>query len=100
MRFLTKLIWIILGLVLFCFAMLAVNQEHVALRFLVWETPEHSLFWWLLLAFVLGLLVGSVSVGIVALKHRLHERALGKQLARSQQETTRLKAQLDTPPPM
>ena len=32
-------------------AALAVNQEPVSLRFLVWHTPQWSVFWWLFIAF-------------------------------------------------
>ena len=91
MGFLAKLAWFVIGLVVFCFAVLAVNQDQTALRFLVWQTPEISLFWWLLLAFAVGLTVGGVSIGLVSLKHRLNERALARQLAASQQEIERLK---------
>jgi uncharacterized integral membrane protein len=97
MGLLRKLTGIVVGLFLFCFAMLAVNQDHVAVRFLGWQTGEYSLFWWLLLAFVSGLLLGSISIGLVSLKHRRHERSLARQLLGSQAETSRLKAQLDTP---
>jgi len=91
MGFLAKLIWFAIGLLVFCFAILAVNQDETALRFLVWSTAPVSLFWWLLLAFVLGLVVGGTSVALVSLKHRLHERSLGRQLAASQQELVKLK---------
>lgn len=91
MGFLAKLTWFLIGLLVFCFAVLAVNQEAAALKFLVWRTPEISLFWWLLLAFVIGLIVGATSVALVSLKHRLNERSLARQLAASQQEIVRLK---------
>jgi len=94
MNFLAKLTWFLIGLLVFCFAMLAVNQETAALRFLVWQSPEYSLFWWLLLAFVIGLVVGGTTVGLVSLRHRLNERSLARQLTASQQELLRLK----TPP--
>lgn len=91
MTLLARLAWILIGVLLFCFAVLAVNQEAVALRFLAWRTPEISLFWWLLLAFVAGLVVGGTSIGLVSIRHRLHERTLARQLAASQQELVRLK---------
>jgi len=89
--FVTRMVWILVGVAVFCFAILAVNQEHTALRFLVWQTPEISLFWWLLLAFVLGLVVGGTTVGLVSLKHRFHERTLARELAETQRELGRLK---------
>jgi uncharacterized integral membrane protein len=91
MAFLAKLAWFLIGLLLFCFAVLAVNQEAAALRFLVWRSPEISLFWWLLLAFVAGLLVGGITVWLASVKHRLNARSLARQLAASQQEVARLK---------
>ena len=43
----------------FLFAALAVNQEQVALTFAVWQTPfTLSIFWWLLAALVIGILLG------------------------------------------
>lgn len=92
MTWLAKLVWFLIGLFLFCFAVLAVNQEMVALRFLVWRTPELSLFWWLLLAFVAGLVIGGASMGLVSLRHRMNARTLARQLAASQQEVVRLKS--------
>ncbi len=46
---------------LFLFALIAVNQEEVSIRFLVWRTPEWSLFWWLLIAFLAGVAVGALA---------------------------------------
>ena len=46
---------------LFLFALIAVNQEEVSIRFLVWRTPEWSLFWWLLIAFLAGVAVGTLA---------------------------------------
>ena len=91
MTFLARIAWFLVGLVVFSFAVLAVNQDQSALRFLVWQTPAISLFWWLLLAFVAGLLVGGATVGLISLKHRLRARTLARQLALSEQEVTRLK---------
>ncbi|NBC22210.1 MAG: DUF1049 domain-containing protein, partial [Gammaproteobacteria bacterium] len=65
MRALAKLFWAALAIVLFFFALLAVNQGQVALRFLSWETPELSVFWWLLVAFFLGALVTAAGFGLV-----------------------------------
>jgi len=91
MTFLARIAWFLVGLVVFSFAVLAVNQDQAALRFLVWQTPAVSLFWWLLLAFVTGLVVGGTTVGLLSLKHRLRARTLARQLALAQQELTRLK---------
>lgn len=86
MSAIAKLLWLLLALVLFCFAVLAVNQSEVALKFLVWETPQISLFWWLLSAFVLGFVLASIGYSVVSLRIRMQNRALNKRLNRMQQE--------------
>ena len=64
-----------LALCVAVFGLLAVNQTPVSLRFLIWETPSVSLFWWLLLAFVLGLLLGGLSALIGGMRRRARQRA-------------------------
>ena len=91
MRGLAKLFWAVLAILLFCFALLAVNQGQVALRFLSWETPEVSVFWWLLLAFFLGVAVTSAGFGLVTLRLRLRQRSLGKQLEAADRELKALR---------
>jgi uncharacterized integral membrane protein len=83
---LRRLLWAIAAIVLFFFALLAVNQGPVALRFLRWETPEISVFWWLLASFLLGVLCASLGYGVAALRSRLRQRALNKQLDDSRRE--------------
>ncbi|MEQ8859215.1 MAG: lipopolysaccharide assembly protein LapA domain-containing protein [Pseudomonadales bacterium] len=91
MRALAKLFWAVLAILLFCFALLAVNQGQVALRFLSWQTPEVSVFWWLLLAFFLGVAVSAIGFGLVTLRLRLRQRSLGKQLEASDRELKELR---------
>ena len=85
MKTLARLFWAALAIVLFCFALLAVNQAQVALRFLDWQTPEVSVFWWLLLAFLLGLVVAALGFGLAS------QRALNKELDASRRELERLR---------
>ena len=59
---------------LFLFALIAVNQEAVAVRFLVWRTPEWSLFWWLLIAFSAGVGVGALASLPSRIKGALRQR--------------------------
>lgn len=92
MKFLIRLCWVLLGVMLFCFALLAVNQTQVALRFLSWQTPEVSVFWWLLAAFVTGLLAGALGVGLSSLRLRLRQRSLGRELQASKGELQKLRA--------
>lgn len=91
MKTLARLFWAALAIVLFCFALLAVNQAQVALRFLDWQTPEVSVFWWLLLAFLLGLVVAALGFGLASLRMRLRQRALNKELDASRRELERLR---------
>ena len=68
------------ALALFVFAAIAVNQEEISLRFLAWQTPALSVFWWLLLALILGLTLGlAAAMGIItrqAMRNRRLRRAL------------------------
>ncbi len=92
MKFLIRMCWVLLAVALFCFALLAVNQDQVTLRFLSWQTPEVSVFWWLLAAFLLGLILGSVAVGLGSLRLRLKQRSLGRELQASRGELQKLRA--------
>jgi uncharacterized membrane protein YciS (DUF1049 family) len=91
MRALAKLFWTALAILLFCFALLAVNQGQVALRFLTWETPEVSVFWWLLLAFFLGATVCALGFGLMTVRLRLRQRSLDRQLQASRSELEKLR---------
>jgi hypothetical protein len=81
---LVRLFWIVFALLFFLFALLAVDQEVVALRLLSWRSPELSVFWWLLLAFSLGVVLSSIGFGLMTLRLRwLHRRQLaGKDSSR------------------
>lgn len=59
---------------LFLFALIAVNQEAVSIRFLVWRTPEWSLFWWLLIAFSAGLALGALASLPARIRGALRQR--------------------------
>lgn len=91
MAWLIRLFWAALALLLFFFAALAVNQGHIALEFLIWRTPEISVFWWLLAAFSLGLLVGITGLTLVSMKQSLRNRRLAKQLQQRDQELQQLR---------
>ena len=58
MTWMRRVLAVLLALVLFLFAVVAVNQEQISLRFLAWHTPTLSVFWWLLISLLLGLLLG------------------------------------------
>lgn len=91
MRLLGKLFWVALAVVVFCFALLAVNQSQVSLRFLAWQTPEVSVFWWLLAAFLLGAAVSALGFGVSSLRMRMRQRALNKELDTSRRELEKLR---------
>ena len=91
MKALGRLVWAALAVVLFCFALLAVNQSQVALRFLAWQTAEVSVFWWLLLAFLLGATVSALGFGLASLRLRMRQRTLNKELDASKRELEKLR---------
>ena len=91
MSWLSRLLWGCLALAAFFFAALAVNQSQVGLRFMIWETPQISVFWWLLLAFAVGLAIGLVAVSLVSVRARLHQRSLSRKLAASEKEVHQLR---------
>jgi uncharacterized integral membrane protein len=74
LNFLVRLFWVVFALLLFVFALLAVDQESVALRLLSWRTPEVSVFWWLLLAFTLGAVLSGIGFGLMSLRLRWRHR--------------------------
>ena len=86
MTWLAKLFWAVLAILLFFLAALAVNQEPVALHFLNWQTPEWSVFWWLLAAFGLGLLMGLFGITVLTTRLSLRNRKLTRQLGHAEQE--------------
>jgi uncharacterized membrane protein YciS (DUF1049 family) len=90
MSWLSRLLWGALALAAFLFAALAVNQSPVSLRFMIWETPEVSVFWWLLLAFAAGLAVGLAGASLVSVRARFRQRALSRKLATSEKAVRQL----------
>ena len=62
------------AIALFLFALIAVNQEEVSIRFLAWRTPEWSLFWWLLIAFAAGVAVGALALLPARIRSTLRQR--------------------------
>ena len=62
------------AIALFLFALIAVNQEEVSIRFLAWRTPEWSLFWWLLIAFSAGVAVGALALLPARIRGAIRQR--------------------------
>ena len=71
---------------LFLFAVIAVNQEQVSIRFLNWRSPELSLYWWLLIAFLAGAAVGAAALLPGRARSALRNRRLRKALNESNQQ--------------
>ncbi len=91
MAWLIRLFWAALALLVFFFAALAVNQGHIALEFLIWRTPEISVFWWLLVAFALGIFTAISGLTLISMKQGLRNRRLTKQLGERDQELQKLR---------
>ena len=85
MSWLARVFWALLAILLFFLAALAVNQEPVVLRFLSWQTPSISVFWWLLAAFGAGLLLGLLGITVMTTRLSLKNRKLVKQLGNAEQ---------------
>ena len=60
MTFIRKVLFFILLVFLFVIALLAAadNSDAVALKFLDWRSPVWPVSWWMLMAFVIGVLFG------------------------------------------
>ncbi len=81
MNVLLRALIVLAALVLFVFAIVAVNQEQISLRFLAWRTPSLSVFWWLFLALILGLILGfTAALGIIG-QQSIRNRRLRRELA-------------------
>ena len=66
----------------FVFAALAVNQQQVALSCVSWQTPfTLSIFWWLLMALLLGIFLGWFYNWVRYFPLRRHLRRIKKSLA-------------------
>ena len=86
MSWLKSLFFFCLLLLVFLFAALAVNQQQVALSFVSWKTPfTLSIFWWLLMALVLGIVLGWFYNLVRHLPLRMQVRKLKKALAAAEQ---------------
>ncbi len=71
----------ILTIGLLFFSAIAANQEEISLRFAVWETPfKISVYWWLLIAFGLGIFIGLLNTFFVNAGLRLENKRLHKKL--------------------
>ena len=88
MNLIRSVVTIVILLAAFIMAALAVNQSAVSLNFMLWQTPELSIFWWLLGAFALGMTVGLINTLWLNLKHRRANKKLQQQLAAKDKAAT------------
>ena len=82
---------VLAALVLFLLAVVAVNQEQISLKFLAWQSPPLSLFWWLLIALLLGLALGLVAALGMSAKRSMRSRRLHRELHAANAELQRLR---------
>ena len=74
------LIFILIISLLF-FSAIASNQEEITLRFAAWETPfKISVYWWLPIAFGLGIFIGLLNTLFVNTRLRFENRRLHKRV--------------------
>jgi len=60
---------------------LSVNQEEIALRFAIWKTPfEISVYWWLLVAFGLGVFAGFLNSLFINVRLRIENKRINRSL--------------------
>lgn len=67
------------------------NRGLVALRFLGWSTPELSIYWWLVAAFVLGVCVGWLGAGVRMVRASAGHRRLRRDLSLREAELARIR---------
>ena len=91
MNAIRKLLFVIAVLIVMVLAAVAVNQEPVSLGFLIWNTPAVSVFWWLMIAFLLGVVMGFVLSFFTSFKMRLERRRLRKSVDDQASELQRLR---------
>ena len=95
MAFLRKLLFLILALTVFVIALLAAadNSNEVALKFLDYQTPVWPVSWWMLAAFVFGVLFGSILNFVANTRLRMDVRAANKSAASRSKELDQTKAE-------
>lgn len=88
---LARALAILSAIALFLLAAVSVDQAQVPLRFLAWQTPPFSLFWWLLAAFLAGLALGLGLAAAGRARQALRNRRLRKELEAANLELRQLR---------
>lgn len=89
------LILLVLCLVLVALVFSLNNQMAVPLNFLVFETQPHGVAVWIIMAFVVGALVGVLITLLATVRKSVSRRNLEKRLVRSEQALEKSRAQND-----
>ncbi len=89
---------ILIIVLVLCFILLALvfslnNQMAVALNFLLFETQPHGVAIWIIMAFVIGALVGVLMTLLATVKTSVSRRHLKKRLTRVEDELEKSKDQ-------
>ena len=79
MGFIKKALFLFIAVVAFLIALLAAadNSAEVALRFLEYQTPVWPISWWMLTAFVIGVVFGNL-LNVVLCAQLAHCRLLSQ----------------------
>jgi uncharacterized integral membrane protein len=95
MGFIKKTLFLFIALVAFLVALLAAadNSAEVALRFLEYETPVWPISWWMISAFVVGVVFGNLLNVVANTRLRMDARRARKTADGRTQELDQARAQ-------
>lgn len=99
MNFLKKSLFWFCAVLVVLVALLAAadNSEEVALRFLSFETPVWPVSWWMLLAFVVGVLFGNLLNLVSNTRLRMNARHASKTAEARAKELDQARAVVSAP---
>ena len=89
------LIVLVLFLVLVALVFSLNNQMAVSLNFLIFETQPHGVAMWIIMAFVIGALIGVLIKMLATVRKSVSRRNLEKRLVRTEQALEKSRAQND-----
>lgn len=95
MGFIKKTLFLLIALIVFLMALLAAadNSAEVTLRFLEYETPVWPISWWMLSAFVIGVVFGNLLNLVSNTRLRMDARRARKTADGRTQELDQARAQ-------
>lgn len=94
MNFIKRTVFILVALVAAAVALLAAadNSDEVTLKFLEWQSPVWPISWWILTAFVVGVLFGTALNLVSNTRLRMNVRKANKTAAGRTRELDQVKA--------